>query len=105
MFESNRAIPLVSLADQKILIQNSDSNVRHKLMVLLLLDCGLRVSEMCSLRLGNFDFQEQTLKVLSLKKRSEKPVYRTIPLTSRVTEALSGLFYSRQILREDTYLE
>lgn len=92
MFESNRAMPLVSLADQKILIQNSDSNVRHKLMVLLLLDCGLRVSEMCSLRLENFDFQEQTLKVLSLKKRSEKPIYRTIPLTSRVTEALSEVY-------------
>lgn len=92
MIESARSVPLVSLSDQQILISNVSRNPRHKLMVLLLLDCGLRVTEMCSLKLGNFDFRNQTLNVLSLKKKSDKPIYRTIPLTPRVIDALSEVY-------------
>ena len=91
MIDSARSVPLVSLSDQQILLDNVDRNPRHKLMVLLLLDCGLRVTEMCSLRLGNFDFRNQSLKVASLKKKSEKPIYRTIPLTPRVAVSYTHL--------------
>lgn len=92
MIDTTRSIPLVSKSDQEALIHNVQRNPRHTLMVLLLLDCGLRVSEMSSLRIENFNFQEQKLNVLSLKKRSEKPIYRSIPLTPRTIEALSEVY-------------
>ena len=104
MIESTRSVPLVSLSDQQVLLSNVNRNPRHKLMVLLLLDCGLRVTEMCSLKLGNFDFRNQTLSVKSLKKKSETPIYRTIPLTPRVTEALSEVYIKLKDKSSSTFL-
>lgn len=92
MIESHRPIPLLSRGDQATLLENVSRNPRHTLMVLLMLDCGLRVSEMTNLRIGNFDFQERSVNVASLKKRTPYPVYRNIPLTPRVTEALSEVY-------------
>lgn len=104
MLTSARTIPLVSLSDQQILLNNVSHNPRHRLMVLLLLDCGLRVTEMCSLQLGNFDFRNQSLKVLSLKKKSDKPIYRTIPLTPRLVDALSEVYIKLKDKRTSAYL-
>ena len=104
MISAASNIPLVSLEDQETLIANVERNARHKLMVLLLLDCGLRVTEMCSLKLGNFNFQSHILKVLSLKKKSEKPIYRSIPLTPRVIEALSEVYLKLKDKSSKAYL-
>ena len=104
MLQLEKTIPLVSKDDQAVLLDDVQRNPRHKLMVLLLLDCGLRVTELCSLKLENFNFQEQSLKVLSLKKRSEKPVYRTIPLTPRVIDALSDVYIKLKDKRRQAFL-
>lgn len=68
-------------------------NIRHKTMILLLGDAGLRVSEMRTLTWACFDFRARTLAVHSLKKRktekARKP--RTVPLSERLLDSLTEL--------------
>lgn len=61
-------------------------NKRHMVIVLLMLDCGLRVSEATSLTLSNFFFRERILRVKTLKRKN---VYRDIPLTDRTVDAIA----------------
>lgn len=68
---------------------NSIHHERHKLIALLMLDAGLRVSEACTLRLENFDFKNRILRVESLKKRSKQVKTRLIPLSNRLYQALA----------------
>jgi len=104
MIEDNRDIPLLNKKDQDRLIENVAHNPRHKLMVLIMLDCGLRVSEVANLQIRNFDFKSQRMKVASLKKRSENPIYRTIPLTNRVIDALSDVYLKLSDKTGDAFL-
>ena len=73
---------------------NSIHHERHKLIALLMLDAGLRVSEACTLRLGDFDFKNRILKVKSLKKRSKEVKTRLIPLSYRLYQALAEFLQS-----------
>ncbi len=104
MIEDRRDIPLLSERDQLTLIENVSKNPRHELMVLIMIDCGLRVTELITLKLGNFDFQNRVLKIASLKKRSDHPVYREIPLTPRVVAALSEVYLKLTDKSEEAYL-
>lgn len=63
-------------------------NIRHKVAILVMMDCGLRVSECVSLKIANFDFKKRNLTVQSLKKRGDV-VKRTIPISDRLYDALS----------------
>lgn len=54
----------------------------HKVIILLMLDCGLRVTEACSIKFKNFDFKNRTITISSLKKK--KPTLRTIPISDRL---------------------
>jgi hypothetical protein len=85
-------------------IINSIKSERQRLINLLMLDCGLRVSEAVSLRYDNFDFKNKTLIVKSLKKRSEKPVYRSIPLSDRLYSQLADYVYKRKNVQPETFL-
>ena len=104
MIEDRRDIPLLSERDQVTLLDNVSRNTRHQLMVLIMIDCGLRVTELITLTIGNFDFQNRTLTIASLKKRSEKPIYREIPLTPRVIAALSEVYLKLKDKTGDSYL-
>jgi len=72
----------LSKEESEILI-NSISFLRHKIIALLMLDAGLRVSEACTLILGDFDFKKKILKVRSLKK-GDKKIYRLVPISNRL---------------------
>ena len=54
-----------------------------------MLDCGLRVTEACTLQVKHFDFQRRILFVKTLKKQKDIPP-REIPMTNRVLEALAN---------------
>ena len=64
------------------------SNLKHKTIMLIMLDCGLRVTETVSLRFSNFDFKNKVVKVRSLKKRGDE-VWRQIPISDRLYAALA----------------
>lgn len=72
------------------------TNIKHLVMVFIMLDGGLRVSECVSLKLNDFDFRKRTFKVLSLKKRTKKK-YRTIPISDRLYDAMAQYVASCKI--------
>ena len=81
----------------------STANIRHKLIVLLMLDCGMRVSETIRLRIGDFDFRNRFVYVQSLKKRSQG-VWRKIPLSERLYKILADYLYTYKNPEPHDYL-
>ena len=71
----------ISKEESEILIKSIRKN-HHKVIILLMLDCGLRVSEACSIKFKNFDFKNRTITIKSLKKKKDK--LRTIPISNRL---------------------
>jgi len=88
------------------LLVNSIGDLKHKCIVLIMLDAGLRVSETISLTFGDFDFKKQLLFVKSLKKRKASKDFqdRQIPLSQRLFLCLAE--YSKEFdkIDRDTYL-
>jgi integrase/recombinase XerD len=82
---------------------SSVRNPKHRLILLLMIDCGLRVSECVSLRYKNFDFKNRTLNVRSLKKR-DKHTFRTIPLSTRLYDQLARYLNARIGISSEDYL-
>jgi len=84
------------------LLVNSIDDARHKCLILLMLDAGLRVSEAISLKFGQFDFKNQILNVKSLKKRNVSKDFATrpIPLSQRLYFSLAE--YSKEFAKIDS---
>ncbi|MEZ4961955.1 MAG: tyrosine-type recombinase/integrase [Saprospiraceae bacterium] len=79
-------------------------NRKLRLQALLMLDCGLRVSEVVRLQVKHFDFYRKEVTVESLKKRT-RPEFRTIPMTDRVFAALADYWEKiKQKKNPDAYL-
>ncbi|MDY7397025.1 tyrosine-type recombinase/integrase, partial [Aureibaculum sp. 2210JD6-5] len=99
----NNTINFISKAETQKLLTNV-KNKKHKLIILLMLDCGMRVSETISLQLKNFDFKQRTVRIKSLKKK-EKEKSRTIPLSYRLYIVLGEyLNLSKLELKPHVYL-
>lgn len=58
-------------------------NIKHKTIILLMLDCGLRVTEALTTKFKNYDFKKRTITIRSLKK-GDKIKLRTIPISNRL---------------------
>lgn len=79
-------------------------SLHHKAIVLLMLDCGLRVSEACSIKFKNFDFKNRTITIQSLKKRKDKSL-RTIPISNRLYQCLSDYLHTyKKELNPNSYV-
>ena len=81
---------------QETLIKKS--NAKYQCIFLLMLDCGLRVSEAISLQVKHFNFFTKEVMVKSLKKRG-KQLYRKIPMTTRLLDTLGNYW---QVLKDKT---
>lgn len=79
-------VDFLTETEQELLLSLVETK-RHRVLVLLMMDAGLRVSEAINLRLSNFFFRERVLRVRTLKRRKE--IYRDIPLTNRLVDALA----------------
>jgi Phage integrase family len=91
--------------EDSLKVLDSIKYIKHKVIVLLMLDAGLRISEACSIRCKNFDFKNRTLTVESLKKRGKKKALRTIPISNRLYQALGDYLHSAKInLDSNSYL-
>jgi len=88
------------------LLVNSIKDLKHKCLILLMLDSGLRVSEAISLKFSNFDFKKKTLNVQSLKKRKSSKDFQTrqIPLSQRLFLFLADYAKEFNLIDQDTYL-
>ena len=67
------------------------------------MDAGLRVSEAVQLQVKHINFQKKELYIRSLKKR-KKEVYRTIPMTSRILNALADYWPKLKDRTSEAYL-
>lgn len=67
----------------------------HRLIIYLLMDAGLRVTECVTLKVGNFDFKRQILNVKSLKRRTEE-TYRAIPISQRLFNELADYLHNHK---------
>lgn len=74
-------------------------NVKHKLLVLLMHDAGLRVSEAISMTVEDFDFKKRVLSVKSLKKRRGQVKRRVIPISRRMFQAIAEYLQKENISR------
>ncbi|MCB0551757.1 MAG: tyrosine-type recombinase/integrase, partial [Phaeodactylibacter sp.] len=69
----------------------SRANAKYQLIALLMMDAGLRVTEVVRLQVKHVRPMEQQLVVFSLKKRAHsKDKFRRIPITSRIIEAYAN---------------
>jgi hypothetical protein len=74
----------------------------HKVLFLLMLDSGLRVSEACSIKVKNFDFRNRLIRVKCAKKRKEK--FREVPVSDRLYTALAEYLTEKKIKEQESYL-
>ncbi|MBK8506128.1 MAG: tyrosine-type recombinase/integrase [Saprospiraceae bacterium] len=95
--------PSYITADQQKLLIHRCTHPQDRLLILLMLDCGLRVTELVTLQIKHFNFRDNTVLVRSLKKR-DKQHYRRIPLTSRLVQALSEHYVTLANKEPDAYL-
>lgn len=72
-------------------ILKSTTNPKHKAQILLMLDAGLRVSEVTNLSWKDLDFRKRILKVQSLKKRDNDQPPRQIPMSERLYDSFAEL--------------
>lgn len=69
-------------------------NPKHRVIILLMYDAGLRISEVLNLEWTDLDFRRKNIRVYSLKKRNQdKPKadreFRDIPMSSRIYDAFA----------------
>lgn len=84
----------LSPKEEKALLESLETKMsgkhlaKYRLLVLLMLDAGCRVSEACSMKLYQIQPAKKIINVKSLKKRG-KNVYREVPMTQRLLDALA----------------
>ena len=78
-------------------------NKKYTCIVLLMLDCGLRITEVLRLQVKDLNFMDNEVRVLSLKKR-DKSHFRAIPFSQRLLKALGEYWKELKDKRPDAYL-
>ncbi|MEM6697283.1 MAG: tyrosine-type recombinase/integrase [Bacteroidota bacterium] len=87
MVIQNGNIQFLDKDSQDLLLSRCGENLRYRFLILLMMRCGLRITETLRLQWKDFDFQQKIVKVYSLKKReSARKRERIIPITSEVLE-------------------
>ena len=85
--------------------EKATANPKYLLIILLMQEAGLRVTEVVRLQIRHFDFQKKLLTVHNLKKRkSNKQKTRCIPLTDNIIEAFANYWPSLKEHSADAYL-
>ena len=82
----------------------STVNQKYRVLILLMLDCGLRVSEAISLKYSDFDFKKDLVIVRSLKKRKNHTKHRKVPISKRLYQELAIYMGSKSNIQGDQYL-
>lgn len=93
-----KSVSLVFNSDQqKVLLQSTNSQ-KYRTIIVLLLDCGLRVSELIQLQCKHILFSKNKIVVAS----SSKP--REIPMTQRLLKSIADYWQTLNETTPDSYL-
>ncbi|MFK8005650.1 MAG: tyrosine-type recombinase/integrase [Saprospiraceae bacterium] len=90
--------PLITLSpkQEKSLLQSTNSK-KYKAIILLMIDSGLRVSELVQLQAKNISFSENKIVLTSSKPRE-------IPMTQRLLKSLADYWQLLANSNRETYL-
>ena len=100
---TNYHSPKLLTEQQQTKLLSSCSSKKYQVIILLMLDCGIRVTEAVRLQLKHFNFMENYVIIESLKKRGKNHI-RKIPLTQRLLDALSNYWQELKTNEPDSYL-
>lgn len=105
MFDNRNTIKFMSDKDVDEFLSRCTS-LKYKLGALIMLDCGLRISEMCHLKIKDINWQKKEMYVCSLKKGNnkdgtKKEVWRIAILTDRIVQCAADYFakYNKKDMR------
>lgn len=85
--------------------QKADKNYKYKLIILLMQEAGLRVTEVVRLQIRDFNFENKLLTVKSLKQRNtQKGKWRSIPLSDNVVQAFAQYWPKLKDHAADAYV-
>ena len=75
--------------------------VRNHCMALLMLDAGLRVGELVSLRLSNLFFNSKPVRTIIIKPHMTKnKVEHAVPVSDRLSESLAAYYKSQPCIQD-----
>ncbi len=78
-------------------------NLKYRLIILLMLDCGLRVTEVVSLKIKHFNFLQNYVEVDSLKKQKKTEV-RRVHLTQRLLDTIANYLHTLKNYTSECYI-
>lgn len=84
-------------------LMNTIKKRHHRVIILLMMDAGLRISETINLKYKDFDFKNKLVIVESLKKR-KKSLIRKVPLSNRLYQELAQFIASKKNIESNDYL-
>lgn len=79
------------------------SNIKYRLIGLIMLDCGARPGEVVRLRVGDIDFGNRKIRIHSLKKRQQDH-YRELRMSERILDSFTIYWKELQHKYKDSYL-
>ena len=96
MFDNRSTIKFMSDKDVDEFLSRC-TKVKYRLGALIMLDCGLRISELCHLKIKDINWQKKEMYVCSLKKGKDKDgikreVWRIAILTDRIVQCAADYF-------------
>lgn len=101
----NKKLKYITKSQEAHFVENISSDKKHKLIILLMLDGGLRVGEAVRVKVGDFNFRDKILTVESEKKRKDaKDKFRDIPINTRLFEAVADYWEILKDKKVDSYL-
>ncbi len=98
---SHNTAPRTLTIEESALLLQAVKGPRYKLITLLMLDAGLRVSEAVGLRHRQLYFKEEVVQMLEVKTLKQKSKSsRLLPLTERIVNAIRDLVFQNPCLWE-----
>lgn len=85
---SEKKLPKVIDKDFLICKISKIENIKHKLIITLAYSTGMRVSEVCNLKIKDVDFQRKLIHIKNAKGRKD----RIVPLSQTVSELMIKYF-------------
>ena len=98
---SKEELQLLNGIEQKL---RGKTKAKYRLLVLLMLDAGCRVSEAITIRLEQLQVSRKILVIRSLKKRTEKNKLREVPMTTRLIDAIAEYWTFVKTKTPESYL-
>jgi site-specific recombinase XerD len=89
-------VKLLAFFDRPALsVTKNNQRIRDQLIVLLMLDAGLRIGEVTRLPISSLWFQNEPVQAITLEHGiAEKGCTRTIPVTTRLRAAIEAMAYA-----------